>query len=106
MNLKPFRLTILIVLEHLKRSRAGILGAIILFLILAVAQIKFSFFYSPEIIRIGLIGTYQDHDLPGEVTKLVSTGLVAADQNGRVKPDLVTGWEVSNDATEFKFKLK
>lgn len=41
-----------------------------------------------------------------EVIKLLSEGLVKVDENGRVKPNLVTGWDTNNDATEFKFKLR
>lgn len=54
----------------------------------------------------GIIGTYQNHDLPEIVTRLVSSSLVEADKNGRVVGKLVEGWEVNNDATVFKFKLK
>lgn len=75
-------------------------------IILVVAQLKFSFFYSSNVIRLGLIGTFQTHDLPLEVTTILSEGLVKTDVDGRIKPNLVTGWEVSSDATVFKFKLK
>lgn len=57
-------------------------------------------------VRIGLIGTYQEHDIPLEVTKLISESLVTTDENGRVKPNIVTDWEINNSATEFRFRLK
>src|SRR5205823_650913 len=31
---------------------------------------------------------------------------VVAEKDGKIKPNLVSGWEVNNDATVFKFKLK
>lgn len=70
------------------------------------AQAKFNLFYNSNIISLGLIGTYQEHDLPIQVTKLISGGLVKVMENGHAVPNLVSGWEVNNDATVFKFKLK
>lgn len=77
-----------------------------IFLLLIFAQIKLNLFYQPNSIRLGFVGTYQEHDLPQEVTKLVSEGLVTTDESGRSKPHLVSGWDTNNDATEFRFKLK
>lgn len=54
----------------------------------------------------GIIGTYQEHDLPETVTRLLSHGLVEMDKSGKAIPKLVDGWEVNNDATVFTFKLK
>lgn len=106
MNLRSLRLVTLICWHILKRNRllaaAGAIGIIIL----VILQIKFNFLYPAKAIRLGLIGTYQTHDLPPEVTTLLSEGLVKADADGRIRPNLVTGWEVNNDATLFKFKLK
>lgn len=54
----------------------------------------------------GIVGTYQSHDLPETVTKLLSSGLTDFDKQGRVIPKLADSWEVSKEANEFKFKLK
>ncbi len=54
----------------------------------------------------GIIGTYQEHDLPEVVTRLISQSLVEADENGRMKAKLAQGWQINNDATIFTFKLK
>jgi len=59
----------------------------------------------PNVLSEGLIGTYQEHDLPEVATNLLSDGLVEM-ENGRAKPKLASSWEVNNNATEFKFKLK
>ena len=106
MNLRSTRLLILVILEYLKRHKVWILGGVALIIITIIFQTKANFFHSQNSLRIGLIGTYQEHDLPEKVTELISSGLVEVDSNGRVKPNLVTGWEVNNDATSFKFKLK
>lgn len=81
-------------------------GGVIVLSFFTFLQIKFQFLHSENILRIGFVGTYQEHDLPDDVTGFISTGLVKADNQGRIKPNLVTGWEVNNDATEFKFRLK
>lgn len=88
------------------RNKAWAIGGAALFIFLIAVLVKFNPFYVPNTIRIGLIGTYQEHDLPQEVTKLLSSPLLEASSDGKIKPNLVTGWEVNNDATEFKFKLK
>ncbi|MBI2329816.1 ABC transporter substrate-binding protein [Candidatus Daviesbacteria bacterium] len=106
MNLKSLRLAWLIFLEYLKRNKVWIVGGIILVMGLVIIQLKFNFFRPQASIRIGLIGTFQEHDLPIEVTGLLSGPLVEASSDGKVRPKLVTGWEVNNDATNFKFKLR
>ena len=106
MNLRSARLYFLIVSEYLKRNKIWFTGAAVVLIILVILQTKLKLFDPPNIIRMGLVGTYQEHDLPEEVTNLTSSGLVKANGDGRMKPNLVNGWEVNNDATEFKFKLK
>lgn len=96
----------LIAWHYLIRNFKLIGAGLLLVLVLIVVQVKFHLFYKPNTLRIGLIGTYQQHDLPYELTSLFSSGLTRADKDGRIKPDLVSGWEVNNDATQFKFKLK
>lgn len=53
-----------------------------------------------------MVGTYQQHDLPLQVTRLISQGLVKVDSSGRFKPDLTAAWETNDDATQFSFKLR
>lgn len=106
MNFKSVRLFVLIVFEYLKRNLIWAAGGLAFVIILVAFLTKFNFFHSPNVIRIGLVGTYQEHDLPHEVTKLLSSGLVEASGDGKIKPFLVNGWETNNDATSFKFKLK
>lgn len=105
MNFKHAKLLFLILLGYFKRNKV-LLSAIFIILLLTIAGVKFKIAASEDVVRIGLIGTYQEHDLPQEVTKLLSSGLVQTDKDGRIKPNLVSGWEVNNDATQFKFKLK
>ncbi len=93
-------------MEIIRRNKQYFLIILVLIATFAFIQMKFKLFYGSNNIGIGLIGTFQEHDLPLEVVRLVSSGLISMDEAGRVKPNLVSGWETNNDATEFKFKLK
>ncbi len=80
-------------------------------MVVLLALIFLTYYFWPKLhdsnsISEGIVGTYQTHDLPDSVTKLMSLSLVELDQNSRVVPKLVTGWDVNNDSTEFKFHLK
>lgn len=103
---KSLKLFFLIGIQYLRRSKGWIALGFAVILIIIFAQVKFNIFYSNNSLSEGLIGTYQEYDLPIEVTKLISQSLVEADANGRIKPKLVSGWETNNDATIFTFKLK
>lgn len=96
----------LILIEIVKRNKVSLGLALLTLGLLLFAQIKFKLFFDSNSISIGLIGTYQEHDLPPEVLRLLSQGLVEADGSGRIKAKLVSGWDTNNDATSFKFKLK
>lgn len=106
MNLRAVKIPLLIGVEYLKRSWKWALGIFLFLLLIIIAQVRFNFFSSPNVVRIALVGTYQEHDLPKEVTAFLSKGLVVAGDDGRINPNLVSGWDVNNNATEFKFKLK
>ena len=103
---RNLKVAFLVSLETLKRNKLAIGISILAIAFFYIAQFKFNLFYNSNSISLGLIGTYQEHDLPEEVTKLVSQGLVTSDENGRIEGNLAFGWETNNDATEFKFKLK
>lgn len=104
--LSTARLSLLIGFHYLNRHKQFFLLTIIILAALVFAQVKFNLLFQTNAVRIGIIGTYQEHDLPLSVTELLSDGLVEADKGGNIKPKLVTGWEVNNDATIFKFKLR
>lgn len=101
------RITYLIVLNLIKRHlRIFLLFATALFIAIFL-QFKFNFLnMGLNTVSEGLIGTYQEHDLPSEVTRLLSQGLVESDESGRFVPNLATKWDVNDDATDYKFYLK
>lgn len=103
---KNLKLGFLIFIEVIKRNKITLASSLVVTALIFFAQYKFKLFYNPNSISIGLIGTYQEYDLPSEVTRLLSQPLVVSDNNGRIKGNLISGWETNNDATQFKFKLK
>lgn len=105
-TVRSLKITLLVGMEIIKRNKQYFLLGLIIIAALIFLQARFKFFYTDNSVRIGLIGTFQEHDLPLEVIRLVSEGLTTMDEAGKVKPNLVSGWETNNDATEFKFKLK
>lgn len=106
MSINKIRLPVLIAWQYLKRNKLGVILALLAISVLTLLQFKFNLIQSQKAVRVGLVGTYQEHDLPSEVTKLLSTGLLESGTDGRIKPNLVTGWDVNHDATQFKFKIK
>lgn len=105
-NFRNLKIWLLILVEIIKRNFVGITLGVITIILIIFAQIKFEIFYNPNTISLGFIGTYQEHDLPEEVTRLISSSLVKKDSQGRIKSNLVSGWETNSDAAVFKFKLK
>src|SRR3989344_74753 len=106
LSIRTFKLLFLVAIEYIKRNRLGLILVGLGVFLFALAQVKLAPFYDSNSISLGFIGTYQEHDLPPPVTKLISQSLSLADDSGRIKGNLVTGWETNNDATIFKFKLK
>lgn len=105
-NFRFVKVTFLVIAKTLRRNFLPILIVLSIFLVPIFIQLKFNLFYNTNFISLGLIGTYQEHDLPSEVTHLISGSLIKADENSRIKANLVSGWDTNNDATSFKFKLK
>ncbi|MBI2334855.1 hypothetical protein HYU96_03550 [Candidatus Daviesbacteria bacterium] len=95
-NFKFLKIQGLILLRLISRRRKLILTIFLLTALIGFLLTKFNLLPQERVLRIGMVGTYQEHDLPPEVTGLLSAGLT----------DLTSGREVNNDATIFKFKLK
>lgn len=105
-NVQNLRIGFLVSWHFLKRNTFWIIIGFFAVIFLIVAQIRFGIFYSNSVLTEGFIGTFQEHDLPVEVLRLISRSLVKTDEQGRIVPDLVSGWEVNKELTNFKFKLK
>lgn len=106
MMLRQLKLAFLISFEYLKRKILWVLGIAALAGILTGIQLQFNLIHAPRVVKIGIAGTYQEHDLPIEVTRLLSEGVTKSSEEGKVIPNLTDGWDVNKDATQYKFKLK
>lgn len=105
-NFRTVKVASLIGFEVIKRNVIWFWLGLLLIAVLFFLQSKFNLFYPANIIRAGFIGTYQEHDIPQELTRLISKSLVEKDEKGQIKPVMVSGWDVNGDATVFKFTLK
>jgi len=96
-----------VVLTYARRNSAKVFTALLILLLGFFLQFKFEILkFGTNTVYEGLVGTFQEHDLPLEVTRLVSTSLVEVDEVGRAKPALASSWQVNDDATDYKFSLK
>ena len=105
MTLVKFRLLFLIAIKYVSRKWRVILAGSAIIALSIFLFYRFRPFQSATLTE-GIIGTYQEHDLPEPFTRLISSGLTKTDDKGRVAADLAAGWEVNSDATDFKFNLK
>ncbi|KKQ79104.1 MAG: hypothetical protein US99_C0002G0001, partial [Candidatus Daviesbacteria bacterium GW2011_GWF2_38_6] len=96
LNFKAFKILVLIFVHLIARWWKWIFIPFLFILLLGLVQAKFNFFPGSSILRIGMVGTYQEHDMPVEVTSLLSVGFM----------ELVSSREVNNNGTIFKFKIK
>ena len=104
--LRQFRIFYLIAIKSISRNKIPVVFVLIAALAIIALLWQAILFTPKTAITEGFIGTFQEHDLPIEVTKLLSQSLVDSDKGGNFKPGLVEGWETNNDATIYKFKFK
>lgn len=90
------RLTLLILIQYIRRNIGVVALTLSILAGLLFLQAKFNLLHPASTVRIGIIGTYQAHDLPETVTRLLSDNLL----------DMIKGREINSDSTNFKFKLK
>lgn len=104
--LNNFKISFLVALTLMRRNSERVFLLLLSLFAVIFLQVKFNFInLSPNIVIEGFVGTFQEHDLPSEVTRLASQGLVDIDEAGRVIPSLAE-FEVNKEATQYKFKLR
>lgn len=102
-NLKFISLFLLTLLR--KRRKVIFLGFLIIFFGLFLLFAGNKLFSKPKL-NEGLVGTYQEHDLPETVTRLLSKGLVSIDETGKAVPNLLASWEIKDNGKLYNFILK
>ncbi|MBI5044356.1 MAG: ABC transporter substrate-binding protein [Candidatus Levybacteria bacterium] len=80
---------------------AGLVG----FFFFVFFSSKLTHFF-PQKERIGLVGAYTMTNLPRTISAKLSRGLTKVEENGQVKPDLASFWEIENKGTKYIFHLK
>lgn len=104
--LNNFKISFLVAITLMRRNSGRVFLLLLSLLAVIFLQVKFNFInLGPNIVTEGFVGTFQEHDLPPEVTRLASQGLVDIDEAGRVIPSLAE-FEVNKEATQYKFKLR
>ncbi|MDD3679527.1 MAG: ABC transporter substrate-binding protein [Candidatus Shapirobacteria bacterium] len=91
--------------EFLKRHRIIIIGLIVLATLLALLSLKLNLLQR-RVLRIGLAGQYESHNLPQQVSRLISQGLVVVDSDGSISPGAAKDWQINNDGKEYIFHLQ
>lgn len=102
---RRINLGVLIAVKYLARNWRQVFLTVAILLVLSFILLKLSF-AKQDSLSEGIIGTYQENDLPESVTRLLSESLVEPDFSGRMVAKLASSWEVNSDATVFKFKLR
>lgn len=67
---------------------------------------KYLSHFFPEKKTIGMVGAYTADTLPTQITSKLSRGLTKVEENGEVKPDLASSWEISGNSKTYTFHLK
>lgn len=97
----------LVVRIHEKLSWPHFLFALVVVLLLGAILIRTAkFILTGNQVSQGFIGVYQENNLPAPIATLLSSPLVSLDKSGRPEPNLVSGWQVNNNATVYTFKLR
>lgn len=62
--------------------------------------------FFPQRDRIGMVGAYTIDNLPPSITQKLSRGLTKVSENGEIKPDLASSWEIKDQGKKYVFHLK
>lgn len=89
-----------------KRKKKILVLILLIVFALGYFLYKFSGNFSKETVTEGVVGTYLERDLPELVTSLISQSLITVDETGKPQPSLAEKWEVNENATLYKIKLK
>jgi ABC-type transport system substrate-binding protein len=92
-----------LIFKRRKKFLGFILGVIGVFILLLLYTLNF---FSVESISEGVIGTYEEKDIPNVVTTILSEPLVGVDSRGLPKPGLAVKWESNKEATQYTLTLR
>lgn len=105
------RLIFWLIKAYIKKSGLTILFSFLLGLVIFFFII-FASRFLPRLIPIykksviGLVGAYQENELPSIILDKVSVGLTQVDRNGNVIPELASGWKITNSGKTYIIYIK
>ena len=108
MFFKRIKFLFLVIKAFIAKQKKIIILSIIVGLV-GFLIITFILPYLPEPkknIRVGIVGNYTFAKLPLKIRSLLSQGLTAVDQSGKVKPGLAKEWQISPNGLVYTFILK
>lgn len=83
-----------------------ILGLVVFFILLKTAAVLVPRIPVGSKESIGLVGAYRLDNLPPSILYDISRGLTSLAQDGSVRPDLASSWEIKNGGKTYVFYLK
>lgn len=109
-NKKSFRYYYWFFFEFIKKNVFLIIISIFITVIIIISLTSFT----PQITNIlfpqqniiGLIGAYNQSNLPDDITKKITNSLLYINSKGEYVPALANSWEVTNNGLIYKFYLK
>lgn len=75
-------------------------------LVFLIVIFRFNSFLPSPVLVEGVVGTYEEHNIPPIVLRLISSSLVKINEKGEVIGDLSLNWEANEKGTEYILKLK
>lgn len=83
-----------------------IVGLLFFFLLMRYSSFIFRIIPLERKEIIGMVGEYTIDSIPPDIVKKVSRGLTSVDENGTIKPDLASSWQVLNNGKTYVFYLR
>jgi len=102
---RHFRFYWHLLLGFFSRHWIIIVGLIILISLTGWLGVRFNLLQK-RILRIGLVGQYETHNLPQQISRLISQGLVKINDDGSILPAAAKEWQIQNDDKEYIFSLR
>ena len=105
------RLFFWIIRAYIKKSVKTIVfsffaGLLIFFLLLFASQYFMKIIPAYKKATIGLVGAYTQDNLPPAIIDKLSEGLTRIEQDGTVKPDIASSWQIADSGKTYIFHLK
>jgi peptide/nickel transport system substrate-binding protein len=105
------RLIFWLIKAYIKKSKKILLFSFLFGLIVFSTLLFGSRYFSKLIpttkkVTIGVVGAYRQDNLPPVVVNYLSRGLTSVQEDGSIKPDLASSWDITDKGKTYTFHLK